>query len=166
MRRFGLIIGGLLLGLSAAPASAVCSAATLQSDYRQADVVVRALVVASMQIADDEPDTSFKAKWGGYSPISLDRLRVLEVFKGKPGPTVKLFEEVSSGMYGVELGREYLMFLTYYRPAPGSAAQGAMYVRHTCGQTEPWSKVGALKLEQLRAISRRHESQLSTHSSH
>jgi hypothetical protein len=109
-----------------------------------------------MRVADDELTPAFRARWGEYSPVTLHRVKIVEVFKGKPGPTINLFEEVSSGRYGVDLGEEYLLFFTYYRPSAtrGSAARGAMYVRHTCGQTRPWSEVSSGYLSRLRALAR------------
>jgi hypothetical protein len=151
------IFVSMLATLLAQPAYAVCTTASLDEDYRQADVVVRVRVVAETYVIDDEVGAAYRAKWGDYSPVTLHRLRVVEVFKGKPGPAINLFEEVSSGRYGVSFGKEYLLFLTYYRPFPGrgSAARGAMYVRHTCGQTKPWSEVKSVELARLKSLRRR-----------
>lgn len=148
------IISALLALLVAQPAYAVCTTASLDEDYGQADVVVRASVVAETYVIDDEPSAAYRAKWGDYSPVTLHRLRVVEVFKGKPGPAINLFEEVSSGRYGVDFGKEYLLFLTYYRPFPrrGSAVRGAMYVRHTCGQTKLWNEVKSVELARLKSL--------------
>lgn len=142
----------LLLIVQAVPAWALCTTASPEQDRREADVVVRVLVVAETVVADDEPSQSFIARWGRYSPMALHRLRVIEVFKGRPGPSISLLEEVSSGRYGVDLGKEYLLYLTYYRsePGQGTAAKGAMYVKHTCGQSKPWNEVKAAELVTLR----------------
>ena len=147
-------ISAFLALLVAQPGHAVCTTANLDEDYGQADVVVRASVVAETYVIDDEVGAAYRSKWGDYSPVTLDRLRVVEVFKGRPGPAINLFEEVSSGRYGVEFGKEYLLFLTYYRPfsGRGSAARGAMYVNHTCGQTKPWIKVKSAELARLRSL--------------
>lgn len=157
MRLVGAILLICFLCLPVQPAIALCSTASLEEDYREADVVVRARVVAETRVADDESTPAFRARWGDYSPVTLHRMRVLQVFKGKPGPNINLFEEVSSGRYGVDLGEEYLLFFTYYRPFPGrgTAARGAMYVKHTCGQTKPWKEVQPAELARLRLLLRR-----------
>jgi hypothetical protein len=151
-----LILGLLLASanVAAQPARALCSTATLGEDYRQADIVVRARVVAETRVADDEPGPAYRARWGDYTPVTLHRLRVVEIFKGKPGPSVNLFEEVNSGRFGVEIGEEYLLFFTYYPPSRGrgSAARGAMYVRNACGQSKRWHEVKAAELARLRSM--------------
>lgn len=151
------VIGTALLLLAAAPAQALCSGASVDREYRQADVVVRALVVAETRVTDDEPSAAFRARWGDYSPVLLHRLRVLEVFKGRPGPSVNLFQEVTSGRFPVDLDSEYLIFLNYHLPSPwrGSAARGAMYVRYACGQSKLASAVHPRDLARLQALSRR-----------
>jgi hypothetical protein len=145
----------LLFLALATPAHALCTTATLDEDYRQADVVVRAVVTAETRAADDESDMAFRKRWGDYSPVTLHRLRVVEVFKGKPGPSINLFETVDSGRFGVELGDEYLIFLSYYPPAEfrPEAARGATFVRHTCGQSANWKKVSSAEITRLRALS-------------
>lgn len=142
-----------LSALAASPAAALCSGASLEQEYRAADLVVRALVVAEARISDDEPSGEYRARYGDYSPVLLNRLRVLEVFKGRPGPSVKLFQEVTSGRFHVDLGGEYLIFLHYHRPRRDRAAEarGAVYVLYACGQSKPWRKVEPGALERLRA---------------
>lgn len=78
------------------------------------------------------------------------------MFKGKAGRSVNLFETVDSGRFGVDLGEEYLIFLSYYPPAKFRplAAQGATFVRHTCGQTKNWGGVSPSEVARLRAMSR------------
>jgi len=150
-----MAVAWLMLG--AAPAGALCSGASLDREYREADLVVRALVVAETRVDDDEPSAAYRARWGDYSSMLLNRLRVREVFKGRPGPSIKFLEEVSSGRFDLDLGREYLLFLNYHRPRPGrgTEARGAVYVRYACGQSKPWSEVGPGVLSRLRAWARR-----------
>lgn len=151
-----LRLAALSLFALATPAHALCTGATLADDYRQADLVVRAIVTAETRAADDEPNAAFRARWGDYSPVTLHRLRVVEVFKGKPGRSVNLFETVDSGRFGVDLGEEYLIFLSYYPPAKFRplAARGATFVRHTCGQTRKWDGVPRSEAARLRAMGR------------
>jgi hypothetical protein len=139
------------------PAAALCSDADLPEDFREADIVARVRVVSENRVADDEPSASFVARWGDYSPVVLDRLRVVETFKGRPGPSIRFFQTIDSGRYDLELGEEYLIFLHYYRPYPGSGSivRGAMYVKHACGQSEEWSKVSQSKLAAVRRLSSR-----------
>lgn len=155
MRRAAIPLAiGLILVCQ--PAHAVCSTASLEQDYAEADVVVRARVVAETVVVDDEPTPAVTARWGTYFPMSLHRVRVIEIFKGRPGPTINLLEEVSSGRYGVTLGNEYLLFFTYHRPSEdrGSVARGAMYVRHTCEQTRHWNEVSSTYRARLRSLAR------------
>jgi hypothetical protein len=146
-----------LLALGTGPAVALCSGTSLEQEYREADLVVRAVVVAETRVSDDEPSAEYRARWGDYSPVLLDRLRVLEVFKGRPGPSIKFFQEVTSGRFDVDLGREYLLFLNPHRPSPGRGAEarGAVYVRYACGQSKPWPQVEPGALSRLRAWARR-----------
>lgn len=137
------------------PAFALCSTATLDDDYQQSDVVVRAIVTAETWVADDEPDEEFVAQWGGYSPVTLHRLRVIEVFKGRPEPTVNLFQEVTSARFAVDVGQEYLIFLSYQPQLTEQplTARGALYVRNACGQSGLWSSVDTSELSRLRSLS-------------
>lgn len=140
----------------ASPAYAVCTTASLNQDYRQADLVVHAVVTAETRVADDEPNAAFKARWGSYSPVTLHKLRIVETFKGDPGPSVNLFETVDSGRFGVDLGEEYLLFFSYYpsTKAMPSVARGATFIRHTCGQSKRWKTVASSEVMQLRALKR------------
>lgn len=150
-----MVVALLLVG--ATPAGALCSGASLDREYREADLVVRVKVVAETRATDDEPSAHFRARWGDYSPMLLNRLRVLEVFKGRPGPSIKFLQEVDSGRFDVDLGREYLIFFNYHRPHPrrGTEARGAVYVRYACGQSKPWPEVAPGVLSRLRAWARR-----------
>lgn len=152
-----LVLAVALLALLASPARAVCSGASLEQEYREADLVVRARLVAESSVWDDEPSAASRAQWGDYYPVRLYRLRVLERFKGSPGPRIILFQEVTSGRFDIDRDKDYLLFLNYSRPSRGrpSAARGATYVRHACGQSKPASEVPARDLAGLRAMSSR-----------
>jgi len=86
----------------------------------------------------------------------VHRFRVSEVFKGRPGPTINLFQEVTSGRFEVDANGDYLVFLNYIRPyrGRGSAVRGAMYVRYACGQSRVWQEVTRQTISRLRALSR------------
>ena len=156
MFRLQAILCASLFLLVATPTYALCSGASLQQEFREADVVVRARLMAETNVWDDEPSAAFRAKWGEYSPVRLSRLRTLEVFKGRPGPAINLFQEVTSGRFEVDPDRDYLLFLNYIRPfsARPLAARGAMYVRYACGQSKPMSEVRSRDLAALRRLSR------------
>lgn len=148
---------GMLLALAGSPVHALCSGATVDQEYREADVVVRATVTSSMRLDDDEPTPAVTARWGENPYVELHRLRVTKVFKGRPGPTINLFQEVTSARFPVDLAGDYLIFLNYHRPhaGRGSAARGAMYVRYACGQSKLWREVRPADLSRLRAISQK-----------
>lgn len=150
------LLPSLLLVLQASPAWAVCSGASVDREYREADVVVRARVVSGRRIdGGDAPSSAYRARWGEYTPVMIHRFRVSEVFKGRPGPLINLFQEVTSGRFEVDVGQDYLIFLTYIRPyrGRGSAVRGAMYVRYACGQSREWQQVTPRTLTRLRWLS-------------
>lgn len=141
--------------LIGSPVQALCSGASADQEYRQADVVVRATVASSMRLKDDEPTPAVSARWGDNPYVELHRLRVIRIFKGRPGPAINLFQEVDSGRFPIDLAGDYLIFLNYHRPhrGRGSAARGAMYVRYACGQSKLWRDVRPADLARLQVIS-------------
>ena len=143
--------------LVAEPASALCSGATVQQEFREADVVVRASLVSELNVWDDEPSASFRAQWGDSANVVLYRLKVLETFKGKPGSRIRFFEERNSGAFYLDVDKEYLLFLNFIRPYKGrpAAADGAVEVRYACGQSKPWREVQPATLKTLRGLSAR-----------
>ena len=146
----------LLICFVTSPAYALCTKATIEQDYRQADIVVRAVTTAETTAADDEPSAEFKNIWGEYSPVRLNKLRVVEIFKGKPGQSVNLFQTLDSGRFDVQLGKDYLFFISYYpiTNTTPSVAQGATFIRHTCGQSKLWKAVSSSELILLKALKR------------
>lgn len=147
----------LFLAVASTPSHAVCSGATFQQEFREADVVVRSRKVSEINAWDDEPGRAFKSRWGEGGPVVLYRLNVMETFKGSPGPRIHFFQERNSGAYYLDADQDYLLFLNYIRPSPGrpTAARGAMYVRYACGQSMPWTKVTARNLSTLRRLTAR-----------
>jgi hypothetical protein len=146
-----LFIFGAALAL-ASPVHALCSGASLEQEFREADLVVRARLVSEVKAWDDSPSTAFKKQWGDGGPVILYGLATIEVFKGRPGRRLDFFEEQNSGAFYLDVDRDYLLFVNYVRPYPGrpEAARGAVHVRYACGQSRPWSKVGAGQLAALR----------------
>ena len=145
----------LAVGLAgASPAAALCSGDTVAREYRDADLVVRARLVSELRTWDDSPSAAYRAQWGPGGVVTLYGLKVLETFKGRPGPRVALFMEHNSGAFYVDADKDYLLFLRYLRPYPGrpAAARGATYVKYACGQSKPWSRVRAGDLAQLRRL--------------
>src|SRR5687768_14821683 len=92
-----------LVLMASAPAAALCSGAPISKEHQEADFVVRARVVAETRVTDDEPSAAHRALWGEYSPTVLNRLRVLEVFKGRPGATIAFFQEIDSGRFDLDI---------------------------------------------------------------
>lgn len=145
-----------LICLVTSPAYGLCTTATTEQDHRQADIVVRAVVTAETTATDDEPNAEFENSWGEYSPTRLSKLRVLEIFKGKPGQSVKLFQTLDSGRFDAQLGKEYLFFISYYpitHTIP-SVARGATFIRHACGQSKLWNAVSSTEVTFLEALKR------------
>lgn len=154
MRISLLVVLAVALFFAAGTARAACSGASLEQEYREADVVARGVVVAETRVTDDELSPDFMARWGDYSPVLLYRLRVIETFKGRPGPTINYLTEVTSGLFPVDVGGDYLVFFNYHQPSPrrGMAPRGAMYVRYACGQSKTWESVRAPDLRWLRSM--------------
>jgi hypothetical protein len=147
----------LLSLLAASPARAVCSGETLQREFQEADLVVRARIVSELNVWDDEPSAAYRARWGDGARVVLYGLRASEVFKGAPGPRINFFEERNSGAFYLDIDRDYLLFLNYLRPSKDrpAAARGALHMRYACGQSKLWNQVPARDLAILRSLSRR-----------
>ena len=126
----------------------------MRQEFREADVVIRATLVSELNVWDDEPSASFRAQWGDGGIVVLYRLKVLEIFKGKPGSRIRFFEERNSGAFYLDADKEYLLFLNYIRPSNGrpAAAEGAVEVRYACGQSKPWREVQPATLKALRSL--------------
>lgn len=156
-RLFSLLFAGLLLGC-AVPASAICSGGTLQHEFREAEVIVRARLISEVNAWDDAPSAAYRAQWGNGGPVVLYGLKVIEVFKGQPGQRIAFFEERNSGAFYLDANGDYLLFLNYIRPYPGrpAAARGAMDVRYTCGQSKLWSDLQTRDLNALRRLGGKH----------
>jgi hypothetical protein len=139
------------------PARALCSGASVAQEFREADVVVNARMVSQTNSWTDEPSAAYLARWGTGGPVLLYGLRVQEVFKGTPGPRIRFFEEQNSGAFYLDVDKDYLLFLNYYRPSPDrpTEARGSMYVRYACGQSKLLSQVRPGDLAEIRALSAR-----------
>lgn len=146
-----------LAAMAHSPAQALCSGASVAQEFREADVVVRVRMVSEINAWTDEPSVAYLARWGTGGPVVLYGLRVQEVFKGAPGPRIRLFEERNSGAFYLDVDRDYLLFLNYHRPSPDrpDEARGGMYVRYACGQSKPWDEVRPADLAAVRAQSAR-----------
>lgn len=151
-----IAVAALLL-LAGSPARAVCGGESMDREFREADVIVRARLVSEVNAWDDAPSAAFRARWGDGSRVVLYGLRVREVFKGAPGPRIAFFEERNSGAFYLDMDKDYLLFLYFIRPYPGrpSAARGAMRMKYACGQSKLWEEVKPRDLARLRALSAR-----------
>ncbi len=80
------------------------------------------------------------AERSGRDWRSFYALKILQTFKGKaPSALIDATEHNSGGFY-LDVGKEYLLFLTPYPHGPG-IPKGAMMVNYNCGQSREWSKV-------------------------
>jgi hypothetical protein len=151
------IVAALLTAMISSPAMALCSGASVQREYREADLVIRARLVSQVDTWNDEPDAAYMKRWGGSGLVTRYGLRPLEVFKGLPGKTVIFFEEHDSGAFYVDIDKDYLLFLNYYKPTRKTpeAARGAVYVGYACGQSKPWNDVKPTDLATLKRTAAR-----------
>jgi hypothetical protein len=140
------------LALLASPASALCMyngilyyETTLQEEFVDAPIVVRAKVVSEHN--DNPDDPKLKHDWGTYY-----RLQVEEVFKGKPRPILTDFTERNSGAFYMDAGKDYLLFLV---PAPKEEhlPPGMVMANYSCGQSREWKGVSARERLQLHNLS-------------
>ena len=147
----------LIFALTPVSAYAVCSGGTLQQEFRQADVVVRARLRSEINAHDDAPSATFRRRWGNGSPVVLYGLNVVEVFKGRPGPRIAFFQERNSGAFYIDLDKDYLLIMSYIRPYPGrpTAARGALHIRYAGGQSRPWAEINRTTVNALRTWRRR-----------
>jgi hypothetical protein len=148
-----------VLSLTAAPAAqALClyrgamdARTTLQQEFADAPVVVRARVISAVSggpTAETDP-------WTVYE------LEVVSTFKGDPPMRVSVFTERNSGGFymdlggdGPDVGQDYLLFLQPLdsaRDGP-AVARGALGVNYSCGQSRPWREVDTATQEALRAL--------------
>jgi hypothetical protein len=158
MLRSAAFIAALAIAAASASSSlALCSGGTVEQEYRDATIVVRARVVSQTDAFDVEPSKEFVDRWGDEGLTSLYTLKVLEVFKGAPPSTVNIFMPHNSGAFYVDLGKDYLLFLNRIpaRSFQASAAAGAFGVSYACGQSKPWAEVQGSDLTRLRQIARR-----------
>ena len=145
----------LSIALCAASAShAACSGATVEEEFRQADVVVRARLVSEETAWNDAPSARYRARWGPAPAVRYE-LRVLDTFKGQAGPRIAFFQERNSGAFYLDPDRDYLLHLTRIAVYSGrpAAAVGAYHVRYACGQSKPWDEVRPEDLRSLRRLS-------------
>jgi hypothetical protein len=98
------------LGIAAAltlvvvPVAAVCvnGFPSVEDEYKQSDMVFIGHVVSEEPEPEDPPR---------YLEGTTYTVRVDEVLRGKPSPTLRLFSENSSGRFPMEVGGKYLLFL-------------------------------------------------------
>jgi hypothetical protein len=98
------------LGIAAAltlvvvPVAAVClnGFPSVEDEYNKCDMVFIGHVVSEQPEPEDPPR---------YLEGTTYTVRVDEVLRGKPSPTLRLFSENSSGRFPMEVGGKYLLFL-------------------------------------------------------
>ena len=143
--KFASILLAVALAAGATPAAAFCmyrgelyAKTTLEQEFADSRYVVRAKVLSGVNVFSDEEDS-----WVMYE------LAALEVFKGAPPTTFRLFSYRNSGGFyldgehGPDVGGEYLLFLQ--RMEPGRTlpdqAKGALDVNYGCGWSRLWKEI-------------------------
>lgn len=155
MKSVLLVLAGLVVGCSAQSANAVCIyhgklyAKTIVSrEFKDSPLVVRARLFSSKIIpGDDSKDTD---------DTDEDILSVVKLFKGKSPEKLFYYSEHNSGMFPIDAGKDYLLFLS---PVPagayGKTSPAGFNVNYECGQSKPWDQVTPLDLESLVNTGRR-----------
>ena len=75
MTRFLLLFLASLF--AAGQSHAACSGGTLEEEYREADVVVRARMTSEINAHDDAPSATYRRRWGNGAPVVLYGLRMI-----------------------------------------------------------------------------------------
>jgi len=122
---------------------------TLEQEFHDASVVVRADVLSSQEIY--EPDTGV-----------LYRVRVEQSFKGNPPAVLVYYTERNSGGFYLETGTQYLLFLNPISatevvkdlgPRWAKEPSGILVLNYSCGQSRPWGKVAIEERKSLSTLS-------------
>ena len=148
MNRYAGFAVACSAAFAATPASALCMyngilyyETTLQEEFVDAPIVVKAKVLSERDDKMDDP--KLKRDWGTHY-----RLRVEQVFKGKPARILEDFTERNSGAFYLDVGKEYLLFLDK-ASKDEHLAPGAMMANYSCGQSREWKDVSAREQLQL-----------------
>ncbi len=158
MWRSSLVIVGVLAALFAgfAPeARALCiyagklyATTTIEQEFHDSALVVRAKVISSNDINDDE------------DPGVMYRIRIDRRFKGKTSTVISDYTHRDSGAFYLDVGREYLLFFNPISqttaaedPVWKKQAPDAMMVNYNCGQSRAWSEVPIQDRKRLSALS-------------
>jgi hypothetical protein len=152
----GVVAAVVLLG-TASGTFALCiyngqlyTKTTLEQEFRDAGLVVRAEVMSSDDIHDP------------YLGV-LYHVRVKQTLKGNPTTVLLDYSERDSGGFYLDVGTEFLLFLnpidpgdavTYLGQNWATRAPGAMMVNYSCGQSRPWNEVPSKDRELLNALSK------------
>ncbi len=157
MRSVVVAFGCLVIGNVASPASALCSGASVQREYREADLVVKARLIAETDTWSDAPSAAYRHRWGPGDLVTSYELRPSRTFKGRQLSRIRFFETHDSGASYLDADKDYLLFLNYYPPSSDlpNEAHGAVYVRHACGQSKLWKDLRPRDLGELNKLAGR-----------
>jgi len=147
MMKTGIIKTLLWCGFVSSAALAANSALALCSDGRHPDAVAElkvgdmvATVIVVSRLDESSPDDPQGIE------DTLYTVRVLDIFKGKPGPSLKIRSENTSSRFPMDVGKKYLLFITN---------DGQAHFVDSCGRSG-LLKDRAMELEALRKQVSRH----------
>ncbi|TBR40571.1 MULTISPECIES: hypothetical protein [Dyella] len=86
-------------------ATAVYRDPTVATEFKDAPYVLTGRVLSARHIAT--PDDPEGVEWTVYT------IRVLETFKGKAQPTIRLVSENTSARFDMDIGASYLLFVRH-----------------------------------------------------
>jgi hypothetical protein len=118
---------------------------TLEQEFRDVSLVVKAEVLSSRVIAipGPEEDTGI-----------LYRIRVSQSFKGKAPTVLSYYSRRDSGGFYLDARTGYLLFLDPISLSEWAQdAPGATVVNYNCGQSRAWAGVSRSDREKLQALS-------------
>ena len=116
---------------------------SVQKELARSRYVIVGRVVAETWLGDDGKPKPLHPPFqgGGARPWGLDpyagavyEIKVLRVIKGRPGPKLALFSENSTARFSLDIGGEYLLFVsegTFDDPI------GRRLTIDTCGNSAP-----------------------------
>jgi len=116
---------------------------SVSNEFRRSKYVVTARVLREKWLGYDGKETPLQPPFhsGGARPLGLDPyagayydVKVLRVFKGNPKPELRLFSENSTGRFPLDVGYEYLLFISEDSFDPPIGAQLDI---DNCGNSAP-----------------------------
>ena len=136
---------------------------SISKEYHRAKYVVRAQVIRETWLGEDGQEKALEPPFqnGATRPWGFDPyvgayyfVKVLQTYKGHPGAELQLFSENSTARFWLDVGSEYILFVTEASFEPPIAMK---LTTDNCGNSTSM-KEGLSALRQVEGLSRRRSS--------